>query len=160
MSTIHYLQWHHREPFPKEEAGDLFYEFHYDPPDALSSTTFDDLYVEVTEVEERDLEEIYAGWNRGSGRESEQFLELRYCEWCKKYIDGVDKAVNHGIRDHGYYAPTDFRGFDYIHGIRSMSVGDIVERDQTYYACASIGWECVDVLEDSMEDDEGDTGSA
>ena len=156
MPVIHYLQWHHREPIRKEDAVDLFYEFHYAPPESLSSTSFNDLYKEVAEVDETDLEEIYARWNRGSGRESEQFLELRYCEWCRDYIVGVEKAVNHGIRDHAYYAPTDFRGFDYIHGIRSMSVGDIVERDQTYYACASIGWENIDIVEGN---DEGDTGS-
>ncbi|MFC5133748.1 MULTISPECIES: hypothetical protein [Haloferacaceae] len=31
--------------------------------------------------------------------------------------------------------------------VRSMSVGDIVERDHDHYMCASIGWDEVDIIE-------------
>jgi hypothetical protein len=31
--------------------------------------------------------------------------------------------------------------------VRSMSVGDIVERDHDHYMCASIGWDEVDIVE-------------
>lgn len=140
MSTIYYLQWHRTEPTPDPQASDLFHEFHHDPPTVLTESAFDDLYAEVTETDTRDLEQLFAEWNRGSGRGSDQFQNLRYCERCQTYIEGSGEAVTHAAQNHGYDALTDPSEPAYIHGIRSLSVGDIVERDDTYYACAPIGW--------------------
>lgn len=95
-----------------------------------------------------DLEELYAEWNRGSGRESRRFLDLRYCERCHTYIEGGDEAITHAAQNHGYDALHDLGEPDYIRGERSMSVGDIVERDDGYYACGPVGWHPIALTEE------------
>lgn len=147
MPTIYYLQWHvSTAGSRREEAADLFYTFHHDPPDTLEDDTFDRLYEEVATVDTDDLEQLFAEWNRGSGRESDQFQELRYCERCETYIDGHEEAVTHAAQNHGYDALTASSDPDYIRGERSLSVGDIVERDDRYYACAPVGWEELELV--------------
>lgn len=53
---------------------------------------------------------------------------------------GSDVAVTHAAQNHDYDALTGANDSDYVWGIRSLSVGDIVEREDTYYACAPISW--------------------
>ena len=146
MTTIHYLQWHRNDPYDQTEASELFHTFHHDPPDTLTNHQFDQLYERVTDVDTDDLEELYARWNRGSGRESRGFLELRYCERCETYIEGNDEAITHTAQNHGYDALHESGDPAYIRGERSLSVGDIVERDGQYYACASIGWQEIELV--------------
>lgn len=137
MPTIYYLQWHVSTAGPRrDEASDLFYTFHHDTPDTLEDDAFDRLYEEVAAVDIDDLEQLFAEWNRGSGRESDRFQELRYCERCGTYIDGHEEAVTHAAQNHRYDALTASSDPDYIRSERSMSVGDIVERDDQFHACA------------------------
>jgi hypothetical protein len=75
VTTIHYLQWHRTDPEPNRRATDLFHEFHYDPPEQLAERDFEDLYAEVADVETADLNQLWREWNRGSGYESDAFLE-------------------------------------------------------------------------------------
>lgn len=146
MTAVHYLQWHRRDPYWNTDSSDLFHRFHYDPPDTLTYDEFDALYEYVAEVATDDLEEVYAGWNRGSGRESTAFLECRYCERCQSYVEGIEEGVTHTVQNHGYNSFTDSSEPDYIRGARSMSVGDITELDGTYYACSPIGWQEIDLV--------------
>jgi hypothetical protein len=148
VTTVHYLQWHRGEPERRTEASELFHRYHHDPPDALTVRQFGDLYEPVIAVETDELEQLYAAWNRGSGRESDRFLGLRYCERCTSYIEGSDEAVTHAAQNHGYDALHNPGEPDYIRGERSMSVGDIVERDGEYYACAPVGWQEIAIVDD------------
>lgn len=105
----------------------------------------------MAEVETNDLEELFAEWNAGSGRESDQFHDLRYCERCRSYIEGSGEAVTHAVQNHGYDAFHESSEPEYIRGERSMSVGDIVEHGDSYYACAPIHWREIAVLEGDTE---------
>lgn len=147
MPTVYYLQWHVSEAQSQTDASELFHAFHHDPPDTLRDDTFDRLYEEVATVDTDDLETIFAEWNRGSGRESDRFQELRYCDRCSTYIDGHEEAVTHAAQNHGYDALHETDAPDYIRPERSLSVGDVVERDAQYYACAPIGWQELALLE-------------
>lgn len=146
MTKIYYLQWHRQEPYGNERASNHFSEFHYDPPSTLSKTSFNELYELVSVIETTDLEDIYAEWNRGSGRESRDFLELRYCTRCQSYVERVDEAITHAAQNHGYDALSSSSEPDYILSERSMSVGDIVERNDRYYSCAPFGWREIDIV--------------
>ncbi|NUC74734.1 hypothetical protein HTZ84_20955 [Haloterrigena sp. SYSU A558-1] len=128
------------------DASDLFHNLHIeDPPEHLGRAEFDQLYREVIDVAVDKPEQVFHEWNRGSGRESDAFLTLRYCERCETYIEGEDEAVTHATQNHGYDALIESGEPDYVRGERSMSVGDIVEINGTYYMAASIGWEAVDI---------------
>lgn len=151
ITTVHYLQWHQDDPEIHDPASDLFHEFHHDPPAALTKSVFDDLYQEVAAVETNDLEQLFAEWNAGSGRESTQFHNLRYCDRCHSYIEGSDEAVTHAAQNHGYDAFNASSKPEYLRGIRSMSVGDVVTQDDKHYACAPIGWQEVRLAEDDPE---------
>lgn len=106
----------------------------------LTESTFDELYAEVVEVETNDLEQLFAEWNTGSGRESDQYRDLRYCGQCQTYIEGSNEALTHASQNHGYDAFQESNEPEYLRGIRSMSVGDIVILGDMQYACAPIGW--------------------
>lgn len=112
---------------------------------------FDDLYAEVAAVETNDLEQLFAEWNAGSGRESEQYRDLRYCEQCQTYIEGSGEALTHSAQNHDYDPFMHPGEPEYIRGERSMSVGDIVEHGDTYYGCAPFGWEEIELLDGDME---------
>lgn len=147
IAQIFYLEWHQEDQEHRDQAQDLFHEFHHDPPTALTEPVFDDLYEEVAGVETNDLEELFAEWNAGSGHESDLFTEMRYCEQCQSYIEGIDEATTHAVQNHGYDDFTNPGKPGYIRGIRSMSVGDAVEHGDTHYACAPIGWQEMNILE-------------
>lgn len=106
MPTVYYLQW---DVDDYGEANERFHQYHFDPPESLASSDFEQLYREVAEVDTYELEELYAEWNRGSGRESDTFLKQ---------------------------------------GVRSMSVGDIVEQEDDYYLCCSVGWDEIEIQPD------------
>lgn len=144
MAAVYYLQWHQKSK-GSERATDLFHRFHRDPPATLTESVFDELYQEVAEVETNDFEQLFAGWNAGSGRESDQFRDMRYCERCTSYIEGSGEAEIHAVENHGYDAFHEASAPDYIHRIRSMSVGDIVRHGDTHYACAAIGWSNISI---------------
>jgi len=88
---------------------------------------------------------VWKEWNRGSGATAETFLELRYCERCDGYIEGIDEAVTHAAQNHGYDAMNDADAPAYVRGVRSMSVGDIVEIDGAYYMAAAVGWDEIEI---------------
>lgn len=152
MTTLHYLRWDSPDETIRDRASDLFHEFHHDPPQTVTEDDFDELYAEVTTVDTDDLEQLFAEWNRGSGRESDRFEEMRYCERCDTYIEGHGEAVTHASQNHGYDPFHEEDAPAYVRGVRSLSVGDVVERDDAYHACAPIGWRELDVVE-------GDAGS-
>jgi len=141
VATVYYLQWHQPDAEIHDEAADLFHEFHIDLQASVTEEEFDQLYEAVAEVDVDDLEDLYRSWNMGSGREDEEFLSLRYCERCQTYIEGEGEAVNHAVQNHGYDAFNQSETPGYVHGIRSLSVGDVVEQHDTLYACVSIGWQ-------------------
>lgn len=77
MTTVYYLDWDSPDDGVRGRASELFHEFHYDPPETLSRSDFDELYEEITEVGTDDFEQLFAEWNRGSGHESREFLEQK-----------------------------------------------------------------------------------
>lgn len=138
MSEIYYLRWDR----PGDGAAqERFHDYHLETPDTLARSEFYQLYDRVIDVETKDLEQLYAEWNRGSGYESQEFLELRYCDRCESYIEGVDEGVTHAAQNHGYDAFADSSEPGYIRPERSMSIGDIVKQGEQYYLCASVGWQ-------------------
>jgi len=147
IATVHYLQWHHDTPASQDDATDLFHAYHVDPPEALPESVFDDLYKEVAAVDTNDLEQLFAEWNRGGGRESDQFRNLRYCDRCDSYIEGRGEATIHAVQNHGYDAFQEAGEPAYLRGIRSMSVGDVVTHGDSHYACAPIGWQDLQLVE-------------
>jgi hypothetical protein len=156
-AVLHYLNWD-REDDNTGPASTLFHELHVDEAEyeSFTASEFDDLYREVAELETEpdDLEEVWKQWNTGSGHESQQYLDLHYCEPCDEYIDTPGEAEVHARDSHGYdpLKPTLPK---YIHGERSMSVGDVVQdRGQgEYHMAQAIGFEEITAL----EEDRGET---
>lgn len=141
MGRLHYLNWDQEERGP---ATEYFHEAHIDQlPSEIPKTDFDEHWRKVIEldVEPDSLEDIWAEFNRGSGKESRTFLNLRYCEPDKQYFDTPEEAQRHAVEEHGYEPRHDQDLPDYIHPERSMSVGDIVEIDDTYYIAKAIGFD-------------------
>jgi len=145
-AAINYLNWDRED---RGWATELFHEFHgfdNDIPE-INAIEFEDLYREVRELEDapEDLEQIWAQWNCGSGQESEEFLEMRYCESCDTYQIGSEQAIQHAVDNHSYDAFENFGEPEYVHGIRSMSVGDVVQTgNDKYHVAASLGFEELD----------------
>lgn len=117
MATIYYLNWDQE----KQEHGPATELFHKltvkqvleedeKPNTEYSQDEFDQLYREISEADIYSAEEAWRQWNRGSGYESQEFLEQRE---------------------------------------RSMSVGDVVRIDDTYYQAQSLGWEEITVEGDA-----------
>jgi len=153
-ATIHYLNWD-EEAEEHGPASELFHELHgidnTEIPD-LDATEFNDLYREVREIEDpaQDPEQIWDEWNRGSGQESEEFLEMRYCEPCDTYQIGADLAIQHAVENHGYDAFEDSSEPEYIHGIRSMSIGDVIQFEDRYLQAQAFGFEDLDLDGDDL----------
>ena len=84
MATIYYLTWHHSGPTEHDEASEFFHEAHIETPAALSRDRFDTLYEEVgqVDIDADNLEEAWRQWNRGSGNESETFLDKEIRSMC------------------------------------------------------------------------------
>jgi hypothetical protein len=51
------------------------------------------------------------------------------------------------VQDHGYDTRIQPDEPGYIHGERSMSVGDVVEIEDQYYIADTVGWDDIDVEE-------------
>ena len=152
--TINYLGWHLEEDH-HGPASELFHDLHgfsRDTPE-LTVTEFDDLYQEVRTLEDApdDPEEVWKQWNRGSGYESPEFLDTRYCESCESYIEGSDEAITHAVQNHGYDAFDETGEPDYVHGVRSMSVGDVIEQDGDYQIAMSVGFEDLELSDGGGE---------
>lgn len=75
---IYYLNWD-KEKQERGPASELFHDLHGFDDDApvVDSEDFEDLYREVASVEGdySDPEELWREWNRGSGYESQSFLD-------------------------------------------------------------------------------------
>ncbi len=147
IAKIYYLDWDKEGRNDRYgPARELFNEAHTDNlPHQFSTDQFDSLYREVAEVDIDDPEKAWRQWNAGSGYESEQFTQLQYCERCDQYIESTDTAVAHADHEHDVEAYTSGDLPDYIHGERSMSVGDVVEIDGSYYVAAPVGFEELDI---------------
>ena len=147
-AVVNYLNWD-RETERHGPATDLFNELHSVEPEIpdLTATEFDDLYREVRTLEDapEDLEQIWREWNRGSGQTSEEFRETLYCEPCNTYQIGTEHAVQHAVDNHGYDGLHKSGVPEYVHGIRSMSVGDVIETPEAYNVAAPIGFEEITV---------------
>jgi hypothetical protein len=156
-AVLYYLNWD-REDDNTGPASTLFHELHVDEAEyeSFTATEFEDLYREVAELETNsdDPEDVWRQWNTGSGQESQQYLDLHYCEPCDEYIDTPGEAEVHA-RDRHDYDPLKPTLPKYIHGERSMSVGDVVQdRAQgEYHMAQPIGFEEITVL----EEDRGET---
>jgi hypothetical protein len=153
--VLHYLNWD-REEDNTGPASTMFHELHVDEAgyDSFTATEFEDLYREVAELEANpsDPEEVWKQWNTGSGHESQQYLDLQYCEPCDEYIDTPGEAEVHA-RDKHDYDPLKPTLPKYIHGERSMSVGDIVQdREQDeYHMAMPLGFDEIEVLDEEGE---------
>ncbi len=153
-ATIYYLNWD-RETDNDGPASELFHKLNVEsvleedekPRDSFTEDEFDELYREVilVEADPDNLEQIWIEWQRTGYTESEEFQELRYCERCQSYIEGSGEAVTHAAQNHGFDTFGETREPEYIRGERSMSVGDIVEFDDTYFQAKSIGFEEIEV---------------
>lgn len=154
-ATIYYLCWD-EEQSNQGPATELFHKISVEqvldederPRKQYRQDDFDSLYRELTTVDidsDDDLEKLWKQWNRGSHQESDQFLDLRYCEYCDTHIEGSEEAVTHAAQNHSYDAFTETGEPEYIHGVRSMTAGDIVEIDGEYFQAKSIGWEQIEV---------------
>lgn len=69
-ATIHYLQWHDDD----ENAKLKFHNLHGEDV-SVNEEEFKDLWDEVGEDSDSDLNDVFARWNRGSGREADIFLK-------------------------------------------------------------------------------------
>lgn len=153
-ATIYYLNWD-REQDNHAPASTLFHKLNVEsvleedekPSDCFSETEFNDLYREVIPIDADpdQLEDVWREWQRTGYTESREFIELRYCTNCQTYIEGIDEAVTHASQNHGYNALDNPSEPDYVRGERSMSVGDVVEFDGTYFQAKSLGWEEITV---------------
>ena len=150
MAAIYYLNWDRESEFDGG-ASELFHDVSTGTvPDRLDRDDFDRLYRKVRElpVDVDDPEVLWRQWNRGSGRESRAFLGTRYCDPCDQGFTSVDDAYHHFYHDHYTAQEADLdEFFEYVRGVRSMSAGDVVELDDTYFLAASIGWQELDIVE-------------
>ena len=152
--SLHYLNWDQEEE-NTGPASKMFHELHVEQEEqyeSFTATEFDDLYREVAELESDpdSLEDVWKQWNTGSGEESQQYLDLHYCEPCDMYIDTPGEAEVHA-RDSHDYDPLKPTLPKYIHGERSMSVGDVVqdrEKDE-FYMAQPIGFDEIQVLDEN-----------
>ncbi|MCU4753478.1 hypothetical protein OB919_16050 [Halobacteria archaeon AArc-curdl1] len=125
-----------------------------DLPESFTEDEFNELYREVAEIdiesgEPEALEKVWAGWNTGSGRESQQYLDLMYCEPCDQYIDTPGEAEVHARNQHEYDPLLNTQLPQYIHGERSMSVGDIVQtNNEEYHMVVPIGFQEIEVTDE------------
>lgn len=148
MGRLYYLNWDQEEEDQHGAASTLFHELHVDEdlPDSFNEDEFDELYREVAEIdiengEPGELEKVWTGWNTGSGHESQQYLDLMYCEPCDQYIDTPGEAEVHARQHHDYDPLLNTQLPKYIHGERSMSVGDIIQvDDEEYHMAMPIGF--------------------
>lgn len=144
IATIYYLNWDRESAFD-DAASEFFHDLATGSlPDTLDQHDFDVMYRKVRELayELDGPEALWPQWNRGSNQESQDFLSTRYCDPCNEGFTSLDVAYHHFYHDH--YQPPETsldQFFEYIQGVRSMSVGDIVEIDDTYFMAASIGWQ-------------------
>lgn len=156
-ATIYYLNWD-REQENHEPATELFHKISVEevldeddkPRTQYREDDFNALYRELPSVEvdsADDLEQLWKEWNRGSRGESREFLDLRYCQRCKSYIEGTEEAVTHAAQNHGYDSFEETGEPDYVHGVRSMTAGDVVEIGGEYFQAKAIGWEKIEVME-------------
>lgn len=147
MAVIYYLNWdeEHEEHGP---ATELFHDLHVDDtPDKIGEQEFESLYREIREIpyDNVEPEHLWRQWNRGSGYESRDFLGTRYCDPCSTGFTSLDDSYHHFYHEHfGLDTGLD-EFFDVIRGVRSMSVGDVVEIDDAYYQAQGIGWEEITV---------------
>jgi len=155
VATIYYLNWD-QERQNHGPATDLFHKISVEqvldedkkPRPRYTEDDFDALYRELTTVDvgsSGELEQLWKEWNRGSRQESREFLNLRYCENCDSYIEGSEEAVTHAAQNHSYDAFTETGEPEYVHGVRSMTAGDVVEIDGEYFQAKAIGWEPIEV---------------
>jgi len=153
IAKIHYLNWDQESRDDDDEDGpanELFHEANTgNLPDRFTEQELEELYREVDDVEASDPEDLFAKYNRGSGRESQEFEDLQFCEQCGEYLPSQDAAIDHAQHRHDYVAGDNGAGTpEYIHGERSLSVGDVVEIDDEYYVAAPTGWKQIDVYEE------------
>ena len=155
MATIYYLNWD-QERENHGPATELFHKISVEqvldedekPPQKYTTDDFDSLYRELVSVDvdsSDELEQLWKEWNRGSHQESREFLDLRYCNQCDSYIEGSDEAVTHAAQNHGYDRFEETGEPEYIHGVRSMTAGDVVEIEGEYFQAKAIGWEQIGV---------------
>jgi hypothetical protein len=157
-ATIYYLNWD-QERENHGPATELFHKITVEevleedekPRTRYTQDDFEALYRELPSVEldnPDELEQLWKEWNRGSRRESREFLDLRHCEQCDSYIEGSEHAVTHAAQNHGYNSFEESGEPEYIHGVRSMSVGDVVEIDGEYFQAQSIGCTQIQVVDE------------
>lgn len=149
MAIIHYLNWA-RERGNQGPATELFFKLAVEsaleedekPPQEFSDDEFEMLYRALCEVDaDTDkLEKVLRRWNRGSRYENQEFLEFRYCPRCDSYIKGREQAIIHASDAHGYDALGETGEPDYIRGIRSMSVGDVIQIRDRYFQVKDVGF--------------------
>lgn len=155
-TTLYYLNWGQEED---GTASELFHKYNVEsvldeedkPPTGFTEEEFQELYRELISLPgdytEDDLEQIWKEWQLTGFTEGETFQELRYCSQCGTYIEGIEESITHASQNHGYDHFEESGEPDYVKGVRSMSVGDVIEIDGTYYQAKAIGFEEITVGE-------------
>lgn len=69
-ATIHYLDWDDPD---NQDAREKFADLHFD--DTVSEEEFGEMYEEIATDVAADTETVFMKWNRGSGEESDEFIE-------------------------------------------------------------------------------------
>ncbi len=140
MVKIHYLRWAPQsdsdpmldEADPREK--DVFFGFHRvwsDSGDPIRVPR--KFYHTVADVDDADPEVLFNRWNT----ESDQLHAARRCLQCGKVFSTAEMAATHARETHS--VPRD-KVQDALGGLRSMSVGDIIEYDTRLLAVAPIGF--------------------
>lgn len=121
-----------------EEARDVRHDITYGEGE-LTPEIFESHYdLAGTDEGAESIEEVFARWNRGSGRECAAFLSVE-CVECEETFENPREGEVHGEEeDHT------------IEGTRSLSSGDVVVYDDEAYLCLPIGWERVEEIESAL----------
>lgn len=168
-ATIHYLDWAHEAA--DETARTLFHNLHGSSPDAVPKDYYRRVGVtQITDDIEDDmaaLNYIYSRWNATDETRPDAhdavYESTLMCERCGAVFGETaetlqpEPAIRHAEDEHGYRTPPARSETlpDYIHGIRSMSVGDVIDLNGTLYLVASFGFNEVEWSETIPSELEG-----
>lgn len=167
VATIYYLDWGREDA--DETARELFSRLHGASPDTLPIEYYRRVgtthIADEKETEMDALRHIYHYWNATDDQAHDPiFKHTLICDQCDSrftttsnddVVDVVTNAANHAEAEHGWEYP--FKNVkrdelpDYIHGLRSMSVGDVIDLDGTLYMVASFGFDEIEWADDQPE---------
>lgn len=136
MARVHYLRWDRDD---NDEARDLFTDLHVTSIEETPISLPKNHYQKITTLPgENNLEQHFRKMNRGLGVESEAFTELFECHTCRTILQNADDAHEHAVDEHD--CTSDDALPEFITGVRSLSVGDVIEQDNDLKMVAALGF--------------------